>query len=298
MKWSGTAQLGVFTLALVVACSFGDGGIEGSGPELGGTGADASTSGDAASGRPTEDSNSDSGGGGMGSATGVGDTQTVDDTSNSRGADDDDNDNDDDISDDGDTTSSTDTGPVDDTTTGVDVQIEQLQNVSFADCSQPLWCFNGNIFNGTGDAQTAIECFTASLPPPFEVAEVEFYVADDDSDMGSFDFEVRGWNGGPPGNVLAMVPIASNSISLGMNTIEPPAPITIQTPGFCVGFATPQGMEVGFGVDVGSACGPGTSFQTLLGSGSCNVVEAETCSSMPTPTANWCFGATIEKPAL
>lgn len=192
------------------------------------------------------------------------------------------------------TSSTTSAGSDGDSTTGIAMETQHLQNVPFTDCSIPLWCFSQpNVFDGTGAAQTVSECFTSTLTPPFLLTSVRYYVAADDSDVGTFDLEVRGWNGGTPGDVISSVPIASNAIANGLNAQVLRVPIEIQTPGFCVGFSTPSGMEVGFGVDTASPCGPDTSFQTLDGSGGCNVTNAEVCAATPIPTGNWCIAVDL-----
>jgi hypothetical protein len=254
-------------LTSLAACTFGSAGNSGSGNSLGedGMANDGTTAGGDA------DSNGDqagtiAGGSGDGASSPSEDTAT------------------------GDTTGA----PGD---SGSSVQTEHLQHAPFADCSRPLWCYTGGvIFNGNGAPVRATECFMSTLTPPIELHAVQYVVAVDNSDFGDFQLQVRGFNGGPPGSVLESVAIASNSIAEGLNEIVLAEPIILETAGFCVGFATRQGMQVGFAVDEGAACVPGGSQIAIEGFGVCDLPEfMEVCGSGANPEGNWCFSADVAR---
>ncbi|MBL4687730.1 MAG: hypothetical protein JKY37_24255 [Nannocystaceae bacterium] len=285
----GSRHAVVVAAALATACTFGGdgGGAVQSGSGLGGTIGEETTA---------TPNTADSSSAGWSHSAGADGTSSGEEGTRDEGT------RDEGIRDDGstgerstsETSSTTSAGSDGDSTTGIATETQHLQNVPFTDCSTPLWCyFGGDVSNGTGVAQTLSECFTSTLTPPFLVTSVQYYVAADNADVGSFDLEVRGWNGGAPGDVITSVPIASNAIANGLNAQVLRVPVQINTPGFCVGFSTPSGLLLGFGVDAASPCGSGTSFQTLEGTGGCNVNNAEICGTMPFPTGNWCIAVDL-----
>lgn len=194
----------------------------------------------------------------------------------------------------GDTTEGPPPGDTGEDTTGPMEPTEHVQNVPFTACERPLWCFLDGIFDGTGASQQSVECFTSTLTPPFAVTTVEYVVADNDSFGGDYTLRIYGFAGSGPGTEIMSEAVSSGSTVVGLNEHVLATPVTVQTPGFCVGFETPGGMELGFAVDEGTGCGSGTSYVSIDGGAGCNIGSlTEVCGLNPTPRANWCFGVDL-----
>lgn len=187
----------------------------------------------------------------------------------------------------------------DDETTAAQPEVEHLQNADLDTCTQPLWCFyNGDIDYGTGDGVWSQECFEASLPPPFEITQVHYVVAETGNNPVAIDLQIRPRDGNLPGGPPTTIGLPVAYSSEGEHTFELPDPVQIDDSEFCIGFRVPDTNSdgaVGIAVD-DTGTTPGLSWLRLSGSGACNVAQwLDATTDSLTGDGNWCIDVMIRE---
>jgi hypothetical protein len=184
-------------------------------------------------------------------------------------------------------------------TTSADAMIHHLMPTQQTDCSQPLWCFSGDVWNEVGDPIYGQQCFTSPVAPPFELLSVHYIVADVAPELTGFMLEVQSRDAEGPTGMLSFEQKFAGDATPGdhEHVFEPP--MQIVDPQFCVGFSAPyEGLAGGLGmaVDVGSSVGD-VSFIRLEGPQGCvfpswtDVID----DFDPTPSGNWCIDVQIRE---
>ncbi len=183
-------------------------------------------------------------------------------------------------------------------TTGGTTQ-HHVANAAQTACeNNPLWCHApNNVDSPLGGPVFGMECFSAPIAAPFELAEVHYSVAATHVAVEGFVLEIRHRDDSGPTDLIAAFDMDSGDVSPNEHTIALPEPVLIDSDEFCVGFALDANASegaLGMAVDTDSAV-ENVSFMRM-GPGPCNVPDwVDVIDAAPVPTGNWCIDATIQE---
>ena len=120
---------------------------------------------------------------------------------------------------------------------------ETLQNDDGM-CTNSIGCTDPEGIGG--NPQDIVECFEASLIPPFDLVEVEYGLPDmappppEAADLVVFEWDGPG---NAPGALIEQIEIDPMNLAAGTNTFTLEAPIEIGAVGFCVGLHGEEEMD-------------------------------------------------------
>ncbi len=167
-----------------------------------------------------------------------------------------------------------------------------------ASCDHAGWCVDGQNNDQTLMVNIAgAECFTATLPPPFELVEVHYFIDDVLGELGdSFTLSVIEFVDASPGAQLAGVELPGAEWSaVGEHTLTLDEPLVVDAPGFCVRIegGVDEQSTLGIGLDLDSDV-PEVSFVQSAGCGVPALTDWFTLDNA-IQTGNWCVDAEIRE---